>query len=141
MSKIVEDLKEFQSYAALLDGDEKGESQVFCDRLFQAFGHKGYKEAGASLEFRIKKASSKGTSFADLIWKPRLLIEMKKRGEKLHSHYRQSFDYWFNAVPNRPRYVELPPRQVFRIFSRRSLSTDPAKRIFAARTRKLHKQR
>jgi hypothetical protein len=34
-------------YANLLKGDEKGEAQVFCDRLFQAFGHKGYKQAGA----------------------------------------------------------------------------------------------
>jgi SAM-dependent methyltransferase len=107
MSKIAEDLQAFLTYAKLLDGDEKGESQVFCDRLFQAFGHKGYKEAGASLEFRIKKQSSKGTSFADLIWKPRLLLEMKKRGEKLQLHYRQAWDYWVNAVPDRPRYVVL----------------------------------
>jgi len=107
VSKIVEDLKAFQAYAAALDGDEKGEAQVFCDRLFIAFGHKGYKEAGASLEYRIKKQSSKGTSFADLIWKPRLLIEMKKRGAKLELHYQQAFDYWLNAVPDRPRYVVL----------------------------------
>src|SRR5262249_39205719 len=83
------------------------EAQVFCDRLFRAFGHEGYKEAGAALEFRIKKTSSKGTSFADLVWKPRLLLEMKKGGEKLHLHYGQAFDYWLNAVPNRPRYVVL----------------------------------
>lgn len=107
MSKVVEKIKKFQEYAQKLDGDEKGEAQVFCDRLFQAFGHDGYKEAGATLEYRIKKSSTKGTSFADLIWKPRLLIEMKKRGEKLGLHYRQAFDYWLNAVPNRPRYVVL----------------------------------
>ena len=107
MSKIAEDLQEFIAYSKLLDGDEKGEAQVFCDRLFRAFGHRGYKEAGAALEFRIKKQSSKGTSFADLVWKPRLLLEMKKRGEKLQLHYRQAFDYWLNAVPNRPRYVVL----------------------------------
>ena len=62
---------------------------MFCDRLFQAFGHAGYKEAGATLEFRIKNNSGKGTQFADLIWKPRLLLAMKKGGEKLHLHYRQ----------------------------------------------------
>lgn len=55
MSEVVERLKKFQAYAAKLDGDEKGEAQVFCDRLFQAFGHDGYKEAGATLEYRIKK--------------------------------------------------------------------------------------
>jgi hypothetical protein len=93
LSEIVENIQHFVDYAKLLQGDEKGEAQVFCDRLFQAFGHRGYKEAGATLEFRIKKRSSKGTSFADLVWKPRLLLEMKKGGEKLSSHYRQAFDY------------------------------------------------
>lgn len=107
MTKIIEDLTRFVEYAQTLDGDEKGEAQVFCDRLFKAFGHDGYKEAGATLEYRIKKQSGKGTSFADLIWKPRLLIEMKKSSEKLELHYRQAFDYWINAVPNRPRYVIL----------------------------------
>ena len=107
MNDVTDNLAEFLSYAALLKGDEKGESQVFCDRLFQAFGHKGYKEAGAELEFRIKKKSSRGTSFADLIWKPRMLLEMKKRGENLFHHYQQAFDYWIHAVPDRPRYMVL----------------------------------
>ena len=107
MSDVTEHLHDFLEYVALLKGDEKGEAQVFCDRLFQAFGHKGYKEAGAELEFRIKKKSSKGTSFADLVWKPRLLLEMKKRGENLFHHYQQAFNYWIHAVPNRPRYVVL----------------------------------
>lgn len=107
MSDITESLEQFLEYVAMLKGDEKGEAQVYCDRLFQAFGHKGYKEAGAELEFRIKKKSSKGTSFADLIWKPRLLLEMKKRGENLYYHYQQAFEYWIHAVPDRPRYVVL----------------------------------
>lgn len=107
MSDVTERLETFLEYFQLLKGDEKGEAQVFCDRLFQAFGHKGYKEAGAELEFRIKKKSTKGTSFADLIWKPWFLLEMKKRGENLFLHYQQAFDYWIHAVPNRPRYVIL----------------------------------
>ncbi|MEU8428480.1 DNA methyltransferase [Micromonospora sp. NPDC048887] len=90
-----------------LSGDEKGEAQVFCDRLFQAFGHEGVKEAGATLEMRLKKNNSRGTAFADLMWKPRCLIEMKKSGTDLSKHYRQAFDYWIMAVPDRPRYVIL----------------------------------
>lgn len=116
MSDKAEKLEEFISYTKILKGEEKGEAQVFCDRLFQAFGHKGYKEAGAELEFRIKKKSTRGTSFADLIWKPRLLLEMKKRGEKLFLHYKQAFDYWVHAVPNRPRYVVLCNFDEFRIY-------------------------
>ena len=100
MSQIVDNITAFVDYAGTLDGDEKGEAQVFCDRSFRAFGHGGYKEAGATLEFRIKKG--KTTSFADLIWKPRLLMEMKRRGEKLHLHYQQAFEYWINAVPIGP---------------------------------------
>jgi len=107
MSIVVDRINEFIKYAKLLRGDEKGEAQVFCDRLFQGFGHKGYKEAGAELEFRVKKANVRGISFADLVWKPRLLIEMKKGGERLHLHQRQAFEYWLNAVPNRPRFVLL----------------------------------
>ncbi|MFD7652940.1 DNA methyltransferase [Actinosynnema sp. NPDC059797] len=90
-----------------LKGDEKGEAQIFLDRLFRAFGHAGIKEAGATLEERIKKNDVKGTAFADLMWKPRCLVEMKKSGSDLKRHYRQAFDYWVNAVPNRPRYVVL----------------------------------
>ncbi len=55
MSDVTESLENFLTYVRRLRGDEKGEAQVFCDRLFQAFGHEGYKEAGAELEFRIKK--------------------------------------------------------------------------------------
>jgi hypothetical protein len=86
VSATIENLNRFVAYARTLGGDEKGEAQVFCDRLFQAFGHAGYKEAGATLEFRIKKKDGKGTQFPDLIWKPRMLLEMKKAGEKLHLH-------------------------------------------------------
>ncbi|MGK2858154.1 MAG: class I SAM-dependent DNA methyltransferase [Thermoanaerobaculia bacterium] len=96
----------FVSYAKRLRGDEKGEAQLFCERLFRAFGHAGLKEAGATLEYRLKSAQNT-TVFADLVWKPRLLLEMKKRGEKLDRHYRQAFDYWVHLVPNRPRYVVL----------------------------------
>jgi hypothetical protein len=105
---VPEDIQKIREFVEYGSGcrDEKGEAQVFCDRLFQAFGHRGYKEAGATLESRIKRKDSR-TRYADLMWKPRLLLEMKKRGENLYLHYKQAFDYWINAVPNRPRYVVL----------------------------------
>ena len=108
-------MQAFVDYWKRLKGDEKGESQVFCDRLFQAFGHEGYKEAGATLEFRIK-SKEKYTKFADLLWKPRLLMEMKKRGQNLQNSYLQAFDYWLKLVPNRPRYVILCNFDEFWIF-------------------------
>ena len=90
-SETVENLRLFADYARSLEGDEKGEAQVFCDRLFRAFGHEGYKEAGATLEYRVREKGRR-TKFADLLWRPRLLLEMKKRGEKLERHYSQAFD-------------------------------------------------
>ena len=92
-----------------IKGDEKGEAQIFLDHFFVALGYaEGLKGAGASLEFRIKSNENKrSTSFADLVWKPRVLIEMKKRDEDLSIHYQQAFSYWQQLVPNRPRYVML----------------------------------
>src|SRR5438552_7266642 len=88
-----------------LKGDEKGEAQVFLDRLFQAFGHGGVREAGATLEMRVARRDNRGTAFADLVWKPRVLIEMKKAGRDLSRDYRQALDYWIDAAPDRPEYV------------------------------------
>ncbi|MFH1870235.1 MAG: DNA methyltransferase [Pseudomonadota bacterium] len=87
-------------------GDEKGEAQLYLDHLFRAFGHAGLKEAGATCEDRVKKDGG-GTAFADLVWKPVVLVEMKKRGTDLSKHYRQAFDYWTRLVPGRPRFVVL----------------------------------
>jgi N-6 DNA Methylase len=106
VSETRDQIRAFVEYGRGLEGDEKGEAQVFCDRLFKAFGHPGYKEAGAVLEFRVKRLG-KAIAFADLLWRPRLLIEMKSRGQKLQKHYQQAFEYWLNAVPDRPRYVVL----------------------------------
>jgi type II restriction/modification system DNA methylase subunit YeeA len=106
MTDTLSKIQGFVTYARSLEGDEKGEAQVFCDRLFQAFGHDGYKEAGATLEYRVKR-KGKSTQFADLLWESRLLLEMKKRGEKLEKHYDQAFEYWLNATPKRPKYVVL----------------------------------
>ncbi len=129
MSLEVERIRKFVSYAHLLRGDEKGEAQVYCDRLFQAFGHQGYKEAGATLEERIRKSSSKGVNFADLVWRPRLIMEMKKKREKLHLHYRQAFDYWINCVPSRPRYVVLCNFDEFSIYDFDKQIDDPVDHV------------
>ena len=73
-----------------ITGDEKGQAQIFLDRLFQAFDQPGSLDAGGTAEFRIRKADEDGggTAFADFVWKPVVLIEMKKRGENLQKHYR-----------------------------------------------------
>lgn len=103
-------LRRFAEWVAQhVTGDEKGQAQIFLDRLFQGFGHKGVLEVGGEPEFRVRKSKEDGggTSFADLVWKPWVLIEMKRRGEDLSRHYRQAFDYWTRLVPGRPRYVVL----------------------------------
>src|SRR4051812_2041517 len=119
-----ERLSEFVSWVrAHLTGDEKGEAQIFLDRLFQAFELKGVREAGATLEMRVKMRDEGGTAFADLVYKPIVLIEMKKRGANLRRHYRQAFDYWVNLAPNRPKYVSSATSTSFGSMTSTALST------------------
>ncbi|WP_293133454.1 type IIL restriction-modification enzyme MmeI [Okeania sp. SIO3I5] len=118
MSASTENLHNFVIFCQQhITGNEKGEAQIFLDRFFQAFGHQGAIEAGATYEQRVKKGSKKGnTGFADLVWKPRVLIEMKKRGEDLNKYYSQAFDYWIRLIPDRPKYVILCNFNEFWIF-------------------------
>jgi hypothetical protein len=114
-----EKLAEFAGWVQqYVTGDEKGQAQIFLDRLFQAFGHPGVLDVGGQPEFRIRQPSEDGggTAFADLVWKPVVLFEMKKRGVDLQRHYRQAFDYWIRLVPNRPRYVVLCNFDQFRVY-------------------------
>ena len=111
-----------------ITGDEKGEAQVFLDRMFQAFGQKGAKEAGGTYEERVKKDGG-GVSFADYVWKPVVLIEMKKRGADLSKHYRQAFQYWERLVPNRPRYVLLCNFDAFDVYDFDKQLDEPVDRV------------
>ena len=43
-----------------ITGDEKGQAQIFLDRLFQAFGQPGCLDVGGHTEFRIRKADEDG---------------------------------------------------------------------------------
>lgn len=123
-------LADFVAYAARLDGDEKGEAQVFLDRFFQAFGHAGYKEAGATLEDRVRR-KGRATGFADLVWPGRVLIEMKKRGAVLQKHYDQVRDYWFDLYP-KPQYVLLCNFDSFWIYDF-DVQPDPVDKVDLAR--------
>ena len=79
-------LQEFVDWAIdHIRGDEKGEAQIFLDRLFRAFGQKGSLDVGGTPELRIRKATEDGggTAFADYVWKPIVVIETKKRGTDL----------------------------------------------------------
>lgn len=112
-------LAEFVAWcAAHITGDEKGQAQIFLDRLFRAFGQPGCLDVGGTTEFRIRKdrEDGGGTAFADYVWKPVVLIEMKKRGEKLEKHRPQAERYWTRLVPHRPRYVVLCNFDEFRVY-------------------------
>ena len=127
-----EKLATFVAWAAAhITGDEKGQAQIFLDRLFQAFGHGGSLDVGGEPEFRIRKATEDGggTSFADYVWKPVVLIEMKKRGVKLAKHYRQAFDYWARTVPGRPRYVVLCNFDEFQVYDFETQMDSPVGRV------------
>src|SRR5947209_20286213 len=88
-----EKLAEFVAWSQKhITGDEKGQAQIFLDRLFQSFGQPGCLDVGGATEFRIRKSDEDGggTAFADYVWKPIVLLEMKKRSVNLQKHYRPS---------------------------------------------------
>jgi hypothetical protein len=73
-AELRERLEDFVRYRhEHLSGDEKGEAALFLENLFRALGHEGVRQAGATLEKRIKKRDNGGTAYADLEWKPRVL--------------------------------------------------------------------
>lgn len=116
-----QDIEEFVSFVKNdLSGDERGQAQTFCDRLFRAYGQKGIYEAQGKLEARIKIADTNTTNYIDCLWSPPgkdgVLIEMKKKEIKdLEYHLKQARDYWDNLKPSidigpgcrKPRYVIL----------------------------------
>jgi hypothetical protein len=71
-----------------ITGKERAQGQIFFDRLLQAFGNGGVLEAGAACEDPVKKRSGH-TGFADLVWKPRVIIELKERGTSLKNIIRR----------------------------------------------------
>ncbi len=54
-----------------ITGDEKGQAQIFLDRLFQAFGQPGCLDVGGTAEFRVRKSHEDGggTAFVNYVWK------------------------------------------------------------------------
>lgn len=112
-----------------LTGDEKGESQVYLERLFVALGHEGLHQAGAKLEMRLTRHDEGGTAFADLVWRPRVLIEMKRAGEDLRKHFRQALDYWLDLTPDRPPFVVLCNFDDFWVYDLNRQMDEPVERL------------
>jgi len=128
MTDTLGKIKNFVNYVRhTLKGDEKGEDQFFYEALFKAFGHKGCREAGAQTQFRVK-SSGQHTKFADLVWRPRLLLEMKSRGEKLEKHHQQVFEYWDKLIPQ-PQYVVLCNFDEFWIYDTTLQIEEPVNRV------------
>ena len=129
-AELSERLREFVRYRnEHLKGDEKGEAAIFLENLFKALGHEGVRQAGATLEKRVTKRDHGGTAYADLEWRPRVLIEMKKAGRDLSQDYRQAFDYWIDLVPDRPAYVVLCNFDEFWIYDLNRQLDEPVDRV------------
>jgi tetratricopeptide (TPR) repeat protein len=123
-------IKEFVNYVRhTLKGYEKGEDQFFYEHLFQAYGHKGCREAGAQTQY-AQQSPGEHTKFLDLVWRPRLLIEMKSRGKNLGNkkYHQQAFEYWDKLTP-KPRYVVLCNFDEFWIYDTTLQIEEPVNRV------------
>lgn len=113
-----------------IKGDEKGESQIFLERFFIALGFpEGVKGAGAECEFRMRDEHKKTTSFGDLVWSKRVLIEMKKAEEDLSLHLQQATSYWLKLASDRPQYVILCNFLEFWIYDFNKSIYEPVEKI------------
>ena len=92
-------------------------------------GTKRVKHRFSAIDFSRLKRTGKAVGFPDVLWRPRLLLEMKSRGEKLQKHFQQAFDYWLNAVPDRPRFVVLCNFDEFWIYDFSAQLYEPMDRI------------
>ena len=95
------------------------------------FKHSGMPAIRRPARHLNSECGAKGarTQFADLLWRPRLLMEMKSRGERLQKHYPQAFEYWIKLVPDRPRYVVLCNFDEFWIYNFNLQLDEPVDRI------------
>lgn len=125
-------LDEFVAWwRAFCKGDEKGEAQIFLDRLFTAFGYTdGLRGAQGDPEkritFRLEEKAT--TKFADLVIPGRVVIEMKKRGEDLRKHHQQAFSYWSRLTPH-PRYMLLCNFDEFWVYDMERMVDDPMGKV------------
>jgi len=129
MSERIKKLQDFvEWFKTHIKGYEKGEGQIFFNKLVQAFGNTGILEVGARCEEQVKKR--KGTTgFADFVWRPRVVIELKERGVKLEKHYEQAFEYWLTLVPNRPKYMVLCNFDEFWVYDLNTQINDPVHKL------------
>lgn len=93
--QIIKGIKKFLEFTRSLEGYEKGEAQIFLNRLFHAFGYADCHDAGGKFEKRTK--IGKTIKFEDLLLPKKVLIEMKSRGKDLKRHIFQAREYWNNS--------------------------------------------
>ena len=94
---------------------EKRESQTFWNELFSLFGIDRLKVA----VFEFSTNNFKGnTSFVDLFWPGKLLVEQKSVGINLDTAFEQATGYTFNMPDEkRPKFIIVSNFENFRIYS------------------------
>ena len=108
MMNPVESINQFVAYARTLKGDEKGEAQVFLrPAVSKPSGTAATRKPVQHWNTGSKERRQERRNLPTCSGGHGLLIEMKKRGEKLQRHYSQAFEYWLQLVPHRPKYVVL----------------------------------
>jgi hypothetical protein len=115
-TQISERIENFIDFTKTLEGYERGEAQIFLNRLFQVFGYADCHDAGAKFEKRTKVG--KKTKFEDLLVPGKVIVEMKSRGKDLQNHVFQAREYWNNSYgDDKTPYVVLCNFDQFWIFN------------------------
>lgn len=94
---------------------EKSEAQSFLNEFFGVFGIDRLRVA--NFEYLVYTSHKKG--YMDLLWKGRILIEMKSKGESLEKAYEQARGYAFNIKSDEdlPKFIMVSDFENIRLYN------------------------
>ena len=117
MAATQQQLNEFVGYCRQhFTGRERQDDKLFLNQFFKAFGHPDALSVGAEFEVPVNRGSRQGgKGYADLVWKDKVLFELKSKGENLEKHWQQVERYWMYLRPQ-PKYSILSNFDEFWIY-------------------------
>lgn len=96
------------------DKNENAEAKSFLDEFFHVFGIS--RRRVGTFETKVKKIDG-NNGYIDMLWKGKILIEMKSRGKSLDKAYKQAKDYFDGLKEHElPGYILVCDFEKFKLY-------------------------
>ncbi|MBI2259328.1 MAG: class I SAM-dependent DNA methyltransferase [Flavobacteriia bacterium] len=104
--------------------NEEADAKPFLVEFFNVFGISSKRVS--TFEHRVKKLDDKN-GYIDLLWKGKILIEMKSRGKNLDNAYQQALEYSSGLKQHElPKFILVCDFENFRLYDLEDLSFEQA---------------